>query len=114
MSGLASIRHPRVSVTIPCYNSAPFIRETIGSVLRQTYTDFEVVVVDDGSSDGTFDIVSAIGDARIRVERQENQGLGRTRNRLLKLSRGDLIAFLDHDDLWLPRKLEVQVTAFDQ
>jgi glycosyltransferase involved in cell wall biosynthesis len=104
---------PRVSVNIPCYNSARFIEATIASVLSQTYGDFELVVVDDGSTDETYDIVRSNRDARIRLVRQDNHGLGQTRNRLLEMSTGEFVAFLDHDDTWSPQKLARQVEMFD-
>jgi glycosyltransferase involved in cell wall biosynthesis len=100
---------PTVSVTIPCYNSERFIAETIQSVLDQTFSDFEVVVLDDGSQDRTGEIVRGFADPRIRYFRQGNQGLAKSRNRLIELARGEYIGFLDHDDLWLPRKLQKQM-----
>lgn len=105
---------PRVSVTVPCYNSEPFIAETIESVLAQTFSDFEIVVVDDGSQDRTGEIVQSFGDSRIRYFYQENQGLAKTRNRLIELAEGEYVAFLDHDDVWLPQKLERQIALFQR
>lgn len=105
---------PKVSVNIPCFNSAGFIRETIESVLNQTFRDFEVVVIDDGSKDETGEIIKNYNDEQIHYFYQENQGLSRARNRALFLSRGEYIAFLDHDDIWLPDKLAKQVEILNE
>ena len=104
---------PKVSVHIPCYNSEKYILETIKSVLDQTFADFELIIVNDGSSDKTEEIIKGFHDSRIRYFSQGNKGLAATRNRTLSLSNGEYIAFLDHDDLWLPAKLEKQVAALD-
>ena len=103
---------PRVSVIIPVYNNAQYIGEAIASVLRQTYTDYEIIVINDGSTD---DINRAIATYfnQIRYVRQENQGVSAARNRGLYLARGELIAFLDADDIFLPDKLAQQVAVFD-
>jgi glycosyltransferase involved in cell wall biosynthesis len=103
---------PRVSVVIPSYNAAEFIERTIDSVLAQSYRDLEVVVVDDGSSDTTPDIVAAYGDP-VRLIIQPNNGVSAARNRAIAESRGELIAFLDHDDLWYSDKLDRQVRVLD-
>lgn len=107
---------PLVSIITPAYNAERFIRETIASVQGQTYSNWEIIVADDGSSDRTADIVGelAASDARIRLVRLQRNtgpatGPARARNAALDLARGDLIAFLDSDDLWLPTKLERQV-----
>ena len=105
---------PRVSVNIACYNSAKFIGETLESVLNQTFSDFEIIVVDDGSSDDTSKIVSSFKDDRIKYFYKANEGLAHTRNKTIALSHGEYIAFLDHDDLWLPRKLEKQLDKFNR
>lgn len=104
---------PRVSVVIPTYNRAHCIARAVDSVLRQTYEDFEVIVVDDGSKDNTAKILAGYGD-RIRAIQQPNQGVSRTRNNGIALARGEFIAFLDSDDEWLPNKLERQVGFLDQ
>ena len=100
-----------ISVVIPTYNAAQFIAEAISSVLGQTYTDFEVIVIDDGSIDNTSDIISNqfqnIGYFRI-----PNQGASKARNYGIQRARGEFVAFLDADDLWLPEKLEKQLDAF--
>jgi glycosyltransferase involved in cell wall biosynthesis len=99
---------PLVSVVIPAYNSERFVDEAIDSVLRQSHQRIEVIVVDDGSTDGTAARVRAYGD-RVRYVHQANAGVGAARNRGLALATGDYIAFLDDDDVWQPEKLEVQV-----
>ncbi len=103
-----------ISVTIPVYNSQEFIERTIMSVINQTYKNIEVIVLDDGSTDNTGDIVRKFQekDIRIRYYYQRNQGLAPSRNRLCELSQGAYIAFLDHDDEWFPEKLELQLELF--
>lgn len=99
---------PLVSVIIPTYNRAALLCEAVDSVLRQTYRNIEVVVVDDGSTDDTTAAMEKYGD-RIRYSRRPNAGVNAARNLGLKQSRGEFIAFLDSDDLWAPYKLELQV-----
>ena len=99
---------PEVSVIIPTYNRANLISETVNSVLAQTYHNFEVIVVDDGSTDNTLSVLSGYGN-QIRVIRQENQGAGAARNTGIREATGEFVAFLDSDDLWYPYKLERQV-----
>ena len=99
---------PLVSVVIPTYNQPAFLREALASVFAQTFGDFEIIVVNDGSTDDTGEQLEQYGD-RIRVITQENQGIGRARNRGMDAATGRYIAFLDHDDLWHPAKLESQV-----
>lgn len=99
-----------VSVIIPAYNRAGYIAETIQSVLNQTYTKWELIVVDDGSTDDTYDVVLPFLNNRIKYYRIEHSGrLGRVRNYGIIQSSGELIAFHDSDDLWRPDKLEIQV-----
>ena len=102
-----------VSVIIPAFNAATSIKRTIQSVLAQTYPYFEILVVDDGSSDATSDIVSKLlaVDARIKLLKQKNQGVAAARNFGIKNAKGGYIAPLDADDLWLPDKLEKQVAV---
>lgn len=102
----------KVSVVIPVYNARDVIGETIETVLAQTWTDREIVVVDDGSSDGSGDIVRSFGE-RVRYVRQENGGVARARNRGIAESTGEYVALLDHDDLWHPTKLDRQVAVLD-
>lgn len=107
-------KNPEVSVLIPAYNAQNFIQRTIESALRQTFQDLEIIIVDDGSKDETPDIIRAMqrSDTRVNYYYQENQGLSNTRNRLMKLARGEFVAFLDHDDEWLPGKIEKQIKLF--
>lgn len=103
---------PRVSVIIPAYDAAHFLGDAIESVLAQTYRDFEIIVVDDGSTDETAAITGRYG-STVRCIHQENAGVSAARNRGLALSRGQYIAFLDADDSWLPSKLEKQMAALE-
>jgi glycosyltransferase involved in cell wall biosynthesis len=100
-----------VSVIIPTYNRGWIVRDAIDSVLGQTYADVELIVVDDGSTDRTPDILNSYGD-RLRVIRQANQGVSAARNRGIDNTSGPLIALLDSDDIWLPKKLAVQIDFF--
>jgi len=104
---------PRVTVVTAAYNAAPFLAETMDSVLAQTFTDFDYIVVDDGSSDTTADIISGYASHVVSI-RQENAGEGAARNRGFELASGDYVAIVDADDVWEPRKLERQVAAMDQ
>ncbi len=99
-----------VSVIIPDYNQAHFIRDAIDSVLRQTYNDYEIIVVDDGSTDDSSVVVAEYGD-QVHYIHQPNQGLSAARNTGIAASRGQLIALLDSDDAWLPDYLVTMVTA---
>ena len=105
---------PRVSVIIPTYNRAHYLGAAIDSVLGQTSTDTEVIVVDDGSTDQTRAVLEQYG-SRVRPLYQEHCGLiAAVRNRGLREARGEYVAFLDSDDLWLPTLLETQVAALEQ
>lgn len=100
---------PRVSVILPCHNGSLWVSDAIDSVLRQTYSDFELVVIDDGSADSSKDAISPfLVDRRVRYFYQENRGFSAAENKGIKESRGDLIGFIGQDDLWLPNKLELQ------
>ena len=100
---------PLISVVIPVFNGEITIQETIESVLNQTFSDFEIIVINDGSTDSTLEIVSNILDPRLNVLTYPNAGLAASRNRGITLSKGEYIAFLDADDLWTPDKLEAQL-----
>ena len=106
---------PAVSVIIPTYNRAEMVKEAIQSVLEQTYTDYEIVVVDDGSTDNTRDVVNALNRRfnKIRYIYQENKGRSAARNRGIRTALGDYIAFLDSDDRFLPEKLRMQVEVLE-
>jgi glycosyltransferase involved in cell wall biosynthesis len=99
---------PLVSVVIPTYNQPGFLREALGSVFAQTFTDYEVIVVNDGSTDDTAQQLEHYGN-RIHLITQVNQGIGLARNKGMDAASGRYVAFLDHDDLWHPAKLETQV-----
>ncbi|MGH9400488.1 MAG: glycosyltransferase family 2 protein [Terriglobia bacterium] len=106
--------NPKVSVIIPTYNRAAAVRNAIGSALTQTVAEIEVIVVDDGSSDGTGKVLAeAFGD-RIRYFAQANQGVSAARNMGIAQARGDWIAFLDSDDLWEKDKVEWQLKALER
>ena len=98
-----------ISVIIPTFNRKLKVINAINSVLRQTYKGFELIVVDDGSEDGTYEELKRIKDKRLKVIRQSHQGVASARNRGVSESKGELIAFLDSDDIWLPNKLEEHI-----
>jgi glycosyltransferase involved in cell wall biosynthesis len=106
---------PRVSVVIPTFQSETRIARTLARLSRQTFTDFEIVVVNDGSTDGTARAIerAMAADVRIRAVEQSRGGLARARNCGVEASRGDMIAFLDDDDLWHPEKLALQVARLE-
>jgi glycosyltransferase involved in cell wall biosynthesis len=107
-------RFPKVSVIIPTFNRALLIMRAIKSVLDQTYQDFEVIVVDDGSSDETQKVLRSLKDERIRYFRHEkNLGASAARNTGIRAAKGSYIAFQDSDDIWLPEKLEAQMKVFE-
>ena len=99
---------PLVSVIIPAFNREHCIRQSVDSALAQTFKDFEIIVVDDGSSDGTVEILKSYGD-KIRLICQKNAGAGAARNTAIRVAQGKYVAFLDSDDHWRPEKLEVQM-----
>jgi glycosyltransferase involved in cell wall biosynthesis len=105
---------PAISVIIPVYNADQTIIETIASVQKQTFTDFEMVVIDDGSLDQTLEMLSCIEDHRLKIFSYSNQGTAAARNRGISHATGDFIALLDADDLWTPDKLERQLEALQQ
>lgn len=104
----------RVSVNIPVYNGSDYIRDTLESVLAQTVKDFEIIIIDDGSNDGSGQVIKEFKDSRIKYFFQENKGIGAARNAAIEMSQGEYIAFLDQDDLWLPTKLEEELAMFDK
>jgi glycosyltransferase involved in cell wall biosynthesis len=104
---------PRVSVVIAAYNVAPFIAEAVRSALAQTYGDFELIVVDDGSMDRTAEIVESIQDPRLRLIRLPHGSATIAVNTALATARGEYLGFLDGDDRWLPTKLEKHVAFMD-
>ena len=103
----------KVSIIIPAYNAETTIKRTIESVQRQTYADYELIVINDGSTDGTSKIVRQIIDPRIKLFSYENGGLPVARNRGIERAKGEYIAFLDADDLWTPDKLEKQLAVLE-
>ena len=103
-----------VSVIIACYNMGHFLPLAIQSVLDQSYQDFEILVVDDGSTDNTCEAMKQFeGNPKIRFFHQTNQGQASAKNKGIREARGNFIAFLDADDLWTPNKLEIQLPCFD-
>ena len=107
---------PHISVIVPAYNAESFLAETLASVQRQTYREFEVIVVDDGSTDRTSEIARGFikKDARFILLRQQHAGEVAARNTALKQARGEWIAFLDADDVWLPEKITAQLDLLKQ
>ena len=103
---------PLVSVVVPNYNCGPFLSDAVDSVLRQSYPAREIIVVDDGSTDDSLAVLDQYGD-RIRVVTQRNQGVSIARNTGIQHSHGELVAFLDADDMWRPEKLAKQVSLFE-
>ncbi len=108
---MSNERKPTVSVIIPNYNYEAFIEKTIDSVLSQTYEAIEVVVVDDGSRDNSLEVLRKYGE-KIKVVSQSNQGVSTARNKGVSESKGEYLAFLDADDLWLPSKLQREMERF--
>lgn len=97
---------PVVSILTACYNAAPFLRASVGSILAQTRSDIELVIVDDGSTDGSWDVLSALSDSRLQLIRQENAGASKARNRAFAASSGRFVCFFDADDIMAPRHIE--------
>ena len=102
----------QVSVIIPAYNAMEYLPKTVASVFSQTISDWELLIVNDGSEDNIVDWVSAIADTRVELINQANQGVSVARNTGIIEAKGEYIAFLDADDLWLPEKLEKQLNRF--
>jgi len=104
-----------VSIIMPSYNTAKFIKETVDSVLQQTYQNWELIIVDDCSSDNTDEIVATFVDSRIKyIKNEKNSGAAISRNKALKEAKGKWIAFLDSDDIWLSDKLEKQINFMEK
>ena len=104
-----------VSIIMPSYNTAPYIKKTIQSVLNQTYQNWELIIVDDSSTDNTDDVVAEIKDERIKyMKNEKNSGAAISRNRALREARGQWIAYLDSDDLWTSEKLEKQISFMEK
>lgn len=103
---------PKVSVIIPTYNRAHLIKDAVESVLNQTYQDFELIVIDDGSTDNTREVLAVYKD-KLTYIYQDNQGRSSARNHGIKLAQAEFIAFLDSDDVWFPDKLERQVPILE-
>jgi glycosyltransferase involved in cell wall biosynthesis len=102
-----------VSCIVPVFNGERYLAEAVDSILAQTHRPIELIVVDDGSTDGSAAVASRYGD-RVRLARQANAGPAAARNRGLDLATGDFVAFLDSDDLWHPDKLRLQLACFDR
>ena len=106
-----------VSIVMPTYNAVKYIQGAVESVLRQTYTDWELLIVDDGSTDGTEQMIQNLikMDERVKlVKNRENIGVAETRNRGVELAKGEWIAFLDSDDIWHPNKLQEQLELYQR
>ncbi|AJY47330.1 glycosyltransferase family 2 protein [Martelella endophytica] len=108
------MNNPAASIIVPAYNAATTIRETLDSLLDQTFADVEIIVVDDGSSDSTVAIVNSYSDPRIRLISQANRGLAGAHNTGIAAARGTYVGFCDADDLWLPEKLELHIRHLEE
>ena len=106
------MKNPLVSVIIPTYNRKHLLKEALGSVFSQTYKNLQVIVVDDGSTDNTQDIISDFKDKRITYIKQGHRGASSARNKGIENAKGEYTAFLDSDDRWLPTKIEKQMDVF--
>ena len=105
---------PTISVIIPAYNAERTILETINSVFQQSFSDFELIVINDGSTDRTLELLNTVKDTRLKIFSYPNGGLSVARNRGIYLAQGEFMAFLDADDLWTEEKLELQLAALKQ
>ncbi|MEO9127190.1 MAG: glycosyltransferase, partial [Microcoleus sp.] len=112
MASIPTSKTPRVSVIIPAYNSDSYISRAVESAIAQTYQDWEIIVIDDGSTDSTRQVLEPYGDV-IQYVYQENQGAAIARNRACELAKGEFLAFLDADDFFLPEKLAKQIACFE-
>src|ERR1700752_3699749 len=102
-----------VSIIIPCYNAEKYIDRSIESILNQTYKDFEIIIINDGSTDNSEEVIKKYLtlDNRVKYLKQVNQGVSATRNKGIELAKGEILAFLDSDDVWEPENLEIKVDA---
>lgn len=115
MNGEVPQEEGLVSVVVATYNMARYLSNAVNSVLNQTYKHLEVVIVDDGSTDETRDVIAKLRkDTRVHAHMQENRGQAAAKNRGIELSRGEFVAFLDADDEWVSRKLELQLPLFEK
>jgi glycosyltransferase involved in cell wall biosynthesis len=114
MTDAASTSPPLVSVMMPAYNAGAYLREAIDSALAQDYPALEIIVVNDGSTDDTAAVMASYGDRIRAIQHEKNQGIGATRNTALRASKGEFIAPLDADDIWLPGKISAQVALMQQ
>lgn len=111
---MATNLNPKISVLIPLYNSQDFIADTVKSILNQTFQDFELILLNDKSTDNTAQVIAGIKNPRIRYyENEHNLGISASRNKLIELSCGEYLAILDHDDISLPQRLEKQAAFLD-
>src|SRR6478735_9297243 len=111
MTAGSATQNPLVSVVVITYNTAEYVAHAIDSVLQQTWKNPELIVVDDGSTDETPQVVGRFADHRLKYVRQQNQGPNAARNTGIRQSRGEFVAFLDADDWWLPDKICRQVSV---
>ena len=112
---LSAITSPKVSIIMSAYNGVKYIAGTIESIFNQTYRNWELIIIDDGSDDNTSEVIAGFKDERIQVHMAGRIGInGRVKNIGLSKASGGLIAFIDQDDLWAPAKLEKQVTALQE
>ena len=107
------ITHPKISVVLPVYNAEAYVDKAIESMLHQTYADFELIVINDGSTDRSLEIVRSYADPRIKVVSRENRGLVASLNEGIALAQGEYIARMDADDISLPQRFEKQVALLD-
>ena len=105
---------PTISIVIPAYNAERTILETIKSVQKQTFSDFEIIVINDGSTDRTLELVLSVEEPRLKIFSYQNGGVSVARNRGISHATGEFIAFLDADDLWTSDKLELQLAGLKQ
>jgi glycosyltransferase involved in cell wall biosynthesis len=104
----------KLSVVMPVYNAAPYVRAAVDSVLEQLPDGAELICIDDGSTDGSWDILGTINDARVKTARQENGGAASARNAGLDVAQGEIVAFMDADDLALPGRFEIPLRALEE